>query len=113
MCHYNLVSRALGINGAQKIQAVLDKRIEYKKNNETELSDGLKMALVAIYGSMNFEQNDLYDPQQRTAVCIVGQLLLYILCLELEKYATIIQLNTDGIMLIPHDTNKCEEIYKE
>ena len=113
MINFDFVSRGLGVNGKAKIKEILDWRIEQKNKGNIDLSDGFKMVLVALYGSMAFESSLMWDPQKQLSVCITGQLLLYLLCLMLQQYATIIQINTDGIMIIPKCINSCTRLYKE
>lgn len=112
MVEYNLITRACD-NGVEKLKEILRKRVECKAAGKTEFSEGLKMVLVAIYGSMAYENSAMWDPEKQTSVCITGQLLLYLLQKNLEPYAKIVQVNTDGIIIIPHNKQKCEEIYKQ
>lgn len=113
MCQFDFVSRGLGVSGKQKLLNLLKLRIKEKDAGNVDLADGFKMLLVAIYGSMAFENSKLWDPQMQVSVCITGQLLLYILCKQLEPFCEILQINTDGIMIIPFNEEKCQEIYKK
>lgn len=112
MINYDLTPRSC-ISGTQKLKEILEHRIKLKDNGEKEQADALKMVLVTIYGAMGFKHNKLYDPQQRASVCIVGQLLLYLLMKKLEPYCKVLQINTDGIMIIPYDKAKCKEVFTQ
>lgn len=112
MVEFNLMSRACH-DGTQKIAELLQKRIALKNEGQTKMADALKMVLVTIYGAMAYDNNNLWDPKMQTSVCITGQLLLYNLTQRLQQYSKVIQINTDGIMIIPYDEIKCEEIYKQ
>lgn len=112
MCAFNFVSRSLGVNGKQKLHDLLRLRIKFKDEGNVDLADGLKMFLVAIYGSMAYSNSLMWDSKMQTSVCLTGQLLLFILCKQLQEHAKIIQINTDGIMIVPFDKEECEKVYK-
>lgn len=112
MIAYNLTPRSC-YNGVSQLQNILEERIKLKDAGDKVSADALKMILVTIYGSMGFKNNNLFDPQMRVAVCVVGQLLLYLLQKRLEPYCQVIQVNTDGIMIIPYNKEKCQEIFTQ
>lgn len=113
MINFNLTPRSC-FNGVEQLKNILEERIRLKNAGEKISADALKLVLVTIYGAMGQPlNNNMYDPKMRAAVCITGQLLLYLLQKQLEPYAKIVQVNTDGIMIIPNDKNKCVEIYKQ
>ena len=72
-------------------KSIYEKRFEYKKLMKDELKtnsytalyydyykkqEALKLILNTTYGAMKNEYNALYDPQQASSVCYLGQLLL-------------------------------------
>lgn len=87
-------------------QSIIDMRLKAKKEGNSVLSDGFKLAANSVYGKSNDENSFLYDPQFTMAITINGQLLLT----KLSEYlinipnSTILQINTDGItMKIPRN----------
>lgn len=63
----------------------------------------------STYGASKDKFNNLYDPLMANNVCITGQLLLVDLIEKLEEglgdKASLIQANTDGILVKLHDKN--------
>lgn len=67
----------------------------------------LKIVINSIYGKFGFEKGDLYDRRAVLEVTINGQLMLLMLCEELEQNGfKIISANTDGLMVKVYDKNK-------
>lgn len=102
---------------------VVEDRLKAKKEGNKEKAKALKLIVNTAYGCMlngkgETAYNDLYDPLMARSVCISGQLQL----LELAEHLiidcptlTVIQLNTDGIMVSLDDSDlpKWEEITAE
>lgn len=64
----------------------------------------LKITINAIYGKFGFEKGDLYDRRATLEVTINGQLMILMLCEELElNEIPVISANTDGIMVKVYD----------
>lgn len=64
----------------------------------------LKIVINSIYGKFGFEKGDLYDRRAVLEVTINGQLMLLMLCEQLELNGIhIISANTDGIMVKVYD----------
>ncbi len=61
---------------------------------------------------MNNEYSLLYNERANRTVCVYGQIVLYELCKRLSDVADIININTDGVVIIPHD-EQYREIAKE
>lgn len=106
---YSYMSRACP-GGVKALEEIIQQRLKYKAEGHI-LNNALKLVIVAIYGNMKFTYSKMWDQLMQTSICITGQLMLFILAQKLAEYSTIIQINTDGIMLIPHDKTKCEEIW--
>lgn len=73
----------------------------------------LKIVINVIYGKFAYEHGDLYDRLATLKVTINGQLMMLMLCEELEANGIrIISANTDGIMVKVRDSqwNKYKEI---
>ena len=90
------------IPSADAFESVYIRRIEAKRNGDSETAETLKLVINTTYGATLDEYNKLYDPLMARSVCISGQLYL----LELAEHMVrdiegleIVQLNTDGIMV--------------
>lgn len=99
MIEYGLLSR--NVKKPEKYKEIRDTRIKFKKENNP-IEKSLKIVLNSAYGACLDVNNELYDPQQGTAICVNGQLLLLDLIekveLEFGDKAIFIQGNTDGVM---------------
>ena len=111
MIQYNFHSR--NIKDPQKFIDIYNKRIEAKKAGNKTLAGTLKLVINTTYGCMKSKYSSLYDPKMANQVCITGQLLFVDLIEKLEPYITLIQSNTDGIIVIPHNKDKIKEILDE
>ena len=69
-----------------------------------------KIVLNATYGICKDKYSQAYDPRQANNVCINGQLMLLDLLEKLEGHCTLIQSNTDGLIIQIPDTDKDFEI---
>ena len=81
---------------------VLEERLIAKRKKDKKTANALKLVVNTFFGAMLSKYNDLYDPLMGRSVCITGQLRLLELALHLVAECpslTIIQLNTDGIMV--------------
>lgn len=99
MIEYGLLSR--NVKKPEKYKEIRDTRIKFKKENNP-IEKSLKIVLNSAYGACLDVNNELYDPQQGTAICVNGQLLLLDLIEKVEvefgDKAIFIQGNTDGVM---------------
>ena len=76
-------------------------RLEAKRNGDKVVSDGLKVAINAVYGKQSEAYSKLLDPQNGAAIGINGQLVLLRLIealLPIEGLS-VLSANTDGIMV--------------
>ena len=108
--HIILILNVLGAS-SEKYKSILDKRLEVKYINEI-LSDALKLVLNSVYGNLNSKYSMLYNPKALLSVCVYGQIALYELCRRISPFATILNINTDGIIFEPHDLGYVEA-YRE
>jgi len=102
---------------------VVKDRLKAKKAGDKEKANSLKLIVNTAYGCMlngkgETAYNDLYDPLMARSVCISGQLQLLELAEHLVRDCptlTLVQLNTDGIMVSLDDCDlpKWEEITQE
>lgn len=84
---------------------VLDTRMEAKAAGDTAKANALKLVCNTTYGAMLNKYNDLFDPLMGRSVCVSGQLYLLELaenCYQNIPGLKIVQLNTDGIMVLCH-----------
>lgn len=103
------------------IRWLRDTRVEAKHSKE-EFIDGipkdvlaqvLKIVINSIYGKLGFEMGDICDRLAVLNVTINGQLLIMMLCEELELNGIeVVSANTDGIVvkLYKKDKKKFDEI---
>lgn len=99
-------------------EGIYTERLAAKKAGDKATANGLKLVVNTTYGATLNRYNDLYDPLMARSVCVSGQLYL----LELAEHLvhdieglTLIQLNTDGIMVSLDESSygKFAEIYHE
>lgn len=111
MIQYKYVSRNL--ENIKKYEDLYYTRLEAKKNGDKPKAEALKLLLNTAYGAMKSEYNEMYDPKMANSVCITGQLLFVDLIEKLEPYCKLVQSNTDGIMIIPHNKDMILKIVDE
>lgn len=85
----------------KKYKELLDERVEIKHKDKVR-SDALKLILNSVYGNLKNKYSLLNNPKCAVTVCAYGQIALYELCKRLSPFATIININTDGVAFIPH-----------
>jgi len=90
---------------------LFDRRQGYAK--KTAPNEMLKLALNGVYGDSAEIHSAFYDPQYTMSITINGQLLLSVLLEQLVLYAHAkpVQLNTDGVTVLIHDS--CKHIFDE
>lgn len=84
-------------------EEVLETRMKAKAAGDTSTANALKLVCNTTYGCLLNQYNDLYDPLMGRSVCISGQLYLLELamhCFREIPGLRIVQLNTDGIMVL-------------
>lgn len=87
---------------SEKYKGILEERIRVKHIDKL-LSEALKLILNSVYGNLGNEYSLLYNPKALLSVCVYGQIALFELCRRIAPYATIININTDGVAFIPED----------
>ena len=116
MIKYDLVSR--NIPDPDAFTKVVKERLEAKHKGDKQTAAALKLVTNTAYGAMLQEHNNLFDPRRGRSVCITGQLMLADLAagLATEMHsATLIQLNTDGVMVSfdVSENNAFEDVCRE
>lgn len=99
MIEYDYLSR--NVKDPSKFREIRDTRINYKMQGDKREAP-LKIVINGTYGAMKDKYNGLYDPLMANNVCVGGQLLLLDLIEKLEPYVTLIQSNTDGLLIKLH-----------
>lgn len=112
MIEYDYMSRGIPDNMKSKFSDIYDTRFRLK--SEGDPNQGVyKLVLNTKYGCLKNKYNGLYDPKMANNVTITGQLLLIDLIEKVEPHATLVQSNTDGILVIPHNKDKVIEMVKD
>ncbi|GAB3797266.1 hypothetical protein GCM10028868_18260 [Virgibacillus kimchii] len=99
MIEYDYLSR--NVKNPAKFKEIRDTRLKYKAAKDKRQAP-LKIVINGTYGAMKDKYNGLYDPLQANNVCIGGMTLLLDLIEKLEPYCTLIQSNTDGVLVKLH-----------
>src|SRR5690625_1501909 len=105
MIEYNYLSR--NVKNPAKFKEIRDTRLELKVKGDKR-EGPLKIVINGTYGAMKDKYNGLYDPLMANNVCLGGQLLLLDLIEKLEPYVTLIQSNTDGLLIKLHHPDDYE-----
>lgn len=122
--YYNLVMLNLGLlprtlppEGKEKYRSMYIDQLKMKGIPEkANARKSFKTILLAVFGSMNNEYGDFYDPYHFYLVTLSGQLFIIDLLEKLEGLVEVVQSNTDGIMLHPYnweDEAKIDAIVQE
>lgn len=100
MLEYTYMCLSRAVADINTYKGIYYERLEAKANDIAR-ADALKLILNTMSGAAKDQWNDLYDFEHASNLCITGQLFLIDLLEKIIKLpeATIIQSNTDGIML--------------
>lgn len=74
-------------------------RLKLKAEGKKKEQAPYKIVLNGAYGMMKDKYSLAYDPKQANNICINGQLMLTDLLEHLEPYVTLVQSNTDGLIV--------------
>lgn len=113
MIEYDYISRGIGTSDRERFRDIYHKRLEFKAQGDKQRANIYKLILNTVYGCMKSKFNDLYDPKNANNVCISGQLMLIDLIEKLNPYCKLVQSNTDGIVIIPHNHEKIKEVVND
>lgn len=92
---YKLLSRAA--RKPEMLDYVLDTSMRLKAEGKKKEREPFKRQCNIFYGAMGDPFNPLYDPLNRTLVCVFGQVFLIDLIDKIEDIVVLINSNTDGI----------------
>ena len=94
-----------------RYKEVFDIRVALKKAGKKKEQQPYKIVLNGAYGMMKDKYSLAYDPKQANAICVNGQLMLLDLLEHLEPYITLIQSNTDGLIIqVDDDQEKIDKV---
>lgn len=93
------------MDNPENFEFIHDSNIEFKRKGDKKARQPFKIMDNAISGQMKEPGSALFDPMSNNTICINGQLLLLDLIEHLETAGCcqLIQNNTDGIIIKPHD----------
>ena len=93
------------MDNPENFEFIHDSNIEFKRKGDKKARQPFKIMDNAISGQMKEPGSALFDPMSNNTICINGQLLLLDLIerLEAADCCQLIQNNTDGIIIKPHD----------
>ena len=106
MINLNLLPRTLNEEAKKRYIDMYHAQLEMKKDpSKANARKAYKTILLSVFGAMNNEYGDFYDPSQFYLVTLSGQLYIIDLLEKLEGLVDVVQSNTDGVMLVPQDWN--------
>lgn len=89
----------LGSN-SKKFVRMIEDRFEAKSQGLDELQHVLKIKINSIYGLLNNQYSNIYNPMGALTVCQIGQIACYHLCgMLFNRGYNIININTDGVLV--------------
>lgn len=109
MISHNYFSRAVDSEGSERFKMVYHENLRLKKFPELKKKrEVYKLICNSTYGCFKDKYNPLYDPLQANNICVTGQLALLLLIEMLEPHCTLIQSNTDGLIVKLHKLDDYE-----
>lgn len=115
MMNLDLLPRTLDEEGKKKYNFMYHEQLRLKKINPGKRRI-YKTICLAVFGAMNNEYTDFYDPQKALLVTSSGEMFMMDLLEKLDGLGTAFNVNTDGIMFEPFDWKdqaKIESIIQE
>lgn len=112
MKKYHLFSRALRGGGEEAYWGMYLERLRRQAEGDPT-ANSLKVGILAVWGATRNEYQLLYDETTGYMISITGQIFLVDLIEKLAPYVELIQSNTDGVMVYPHDEEKVKEVVDE
>lgn len=109
MLNYDLLPRTMPQEGKDLYDYMYHEQLKLKKTNPRK-RNVYKTILLSVFGAMNNEHTDFYDPHKFILVTTTGELFICDLLEKLDGLVKVIQTNTDGIMVEPLDWSKEKEI---
>ena len=111
MINNNLLPRTMNEESRNKYIYMYHEQLKMKKTNPVKRGM-YKTILLSVFGATMNEYCDFYDPEHGSLITITGQIYLVDLLEKLENLVTIIQTNTDGIIVEPKNWDDEEKVIK-
>lgn len=109
MINLGLLPRTMNEEGKQVYTTLYHQQLAMKKTNPV-MRKVFKVILLAVSGAMMNEHTDFYDPFHGDLMRLNGQLFLVDLLEKLEGKVTLVQSNTDGIIIVPINGYSREDV---
>ena len=90
----------------KRYEGIYKYRLQLKAEGKKKEQAPYKIVLNGAYGMMKDKYSLAYDPKMANNICINGQLMLTDLLEHLEPYITLIQSNTDGLIIQVEDNEE-------
>lgn len=97
MMNFDLLPRTLDEEGKEKYGFMYHEQLRLKKIDPRKRKI-YKTVCLSVFGAMNNEYTDFYDPQKALLVTSSGEMFMLDLLEKLDGYGTAFNVNTDGIM---------------
>lgn len=102
MMNFDLLPRTLDDEGKEMYKFMYHEQLRLKKIDPAKRSI-YKTVCLSVFGAMNNEYTDFYDPQKALLVTSTGEMFMMDLLEKLDGLGTAFNINTDGIMFEPFD----------
>ena len=109
MMNFDLLPRTLGKSGKELYNFMYHEQLRLKKIDPAKRKI-YKTVCLSVFGAMNNEHTDFYDPQKALLVTSSGEMFMLDLLEKLDGLGTAFNINTDGIMFEPFDWKDEEKI---
>lgn len=113
----DLFPRSMSKEAKERYKQMFKDQLEMKKDpTKKNARKAFKTILLSIFGAMNQEFSEFYDPYHFYLVTLSGQLFIIDLLEKLDGIATGVNINTDGLMIyldFQKDEEKVRAIIKE
>lgn len=109
MMNFDLLPRTLDEAGKKRYKFMYHEQLRLKKIDPGKRKI-YKTICLSVFGAMNNEHTDFYDPQKALLVTSSGEMFMLDLLEKLDGLGTAFNVNTDGIMFEPFDWNDEEKI---
>lgn len=106
MINYDLFSRSMSKEAKDNYSYLYHEQLKLKKINPVK-RQVFKIVLLSVFGATSNQYTEFYDPYHFEMITLNGQLFLVDLLEKLDPYITLIQSNTDGIIV------ECENKYND
>jgi len=103
--------RSVSKEGKRRYEMMKNESVRLKKFPELKNKrNGYKLCNNKMTGGMKDKYSKLYDPMNNNNICVGGQLAILLLIEMLEDVVTLIQSNTDGLIVKLHSLDDYEKV---